>query len=150
MTYDEWEVAVPRGMKDDAVWRVQAFRLASYLAASADRDSEAIANTPRLGKAAAQLASATASIAANVAEGYTRLSPKDRIRYYEYALGSAAEAKAWYVTLARSLDAPVVDARLAVLTSITRLLLKMIRSGRLQSPPAAPQLTPTSPSTPNS
>ena len=142
MTYDEWEATVPRGLREDRVWRVQAFRLASYLAASADRDSEALAATPRLAKPAAQLASAAASIAANVAEGYTRLSPKDRVRFYEYALGSAAEAKSWYLTLARSLDADVVDSRLAILTSITRLLLKMIRSGRLQSPPPTTTTSP--------
>jgi len=135
MTYEEWESTVPAAVKADVIWRVQAFRLGSFLAASADLDAESMADQPRLAKSAAQLSGAAASIAANIAEGYARLSPKDRIRYYEYALGSAGEAKSWYITLSRSLDPSRVDSRLAVLTSITRLLLKMIRSGRLQSLP---------------
>ena len=143
MTYEEWEEGVPAGIRGDAIWRVQAFRLSSYLAAAADLDGERMANQPRLAKAAAQLSGAAASVPANIAEGYTRLSPRDRIRYYEYALGSAAETKSWYLSLSRSLPSPEVEARLATLTSITRLLLKMIRSGRLQSLPTAPDPPPS-------
>jgi len=29
MTYDEWEATVPAALKAYAIWRVQAFRLAS-------------------------------------------------------------------------------------------------------------------------
>jgi four helix bundle protein len=150
MTYDEWETSVPAGIRGDAIWRVQAFRLGSYVAAAADFDCEGMQSQPRLAKAMAQLSSAAASVPANIAEGYVRLSPRDRIRYYEYALGSAAEAKSWYVSLSRSLPPATVDARLATLTSITRLLLKMIQSGRLQStpspsPPPSPPVSPMSP-----
>jgi four helix bundle protein len=143
MTYEEWEASVPAGIRGDAIWRVQAFRLASFLAAAADRDCEEIATLPRLVKASAQLSGAASSVPANIAEGYTRLSPRDRVRYYEYALGSAAEAKSWYLSLSRSLPPPTVDARLVTLTSISRLLLKMIRSGRLQSP-QSPSASPSS------
>ena len=148
MTYEEWEADAPAGIRGDAIWRVQAFRLSSYLAAAADLDGEGMANQPRFAKAVAQLSSAAASVPANIAEGYARLSARDRIRYYEYALGSAAEAKSWYLSLSRSLPSHVVEARLATLTSITRLLLKMIRSGRLQSTPGAadpPASQPTAP-----
>jgi len=137
MTYEEWEAGVPEGIKGDAIWRVTAFRLASYLAAAADFDGEGLADQPRLAKATAQLSGAAASIPANIAEGYTRMSPRDRVRYYEYALGSTAETKSWYLSLTRSLPPSTIDSRLATLTSITRLLLKMIRSGRLQSAPVA-------------
>ncbi len=138
MTYDQWEATVPATLKSDALWRVQAFRLASYLAAVASLDADGIAEAPWLVKSAGQLSSAAESIPANVAEGYARLSPKDRIRYYEYALGSADETKSRYLTLSRRLDPSLVDARLASLSSITRLVLKMIRSGRLMDPPSAP------------
>lgn len=83
MTYDQWEATVPATLKSDALWRVQAFRLASYLAAVASLDADGIAEAPWLVKSAGQLSSAAESIPANVAEGYARLSPKDRIRYYE-------------------------------------------------------------------
>jgi four helix bundle protein len=133
MTYEEWETSTPRGIRGDAIWKVQAFRLSSYLAAVADLDAESVDGQPRLAKAATQLSSAAASIPANIAEGYVRLSPRDRVRYYEYALGSAAEAKSWYISLSRAVPVGVIDARLLTLTSISRLLLKMIHSGRLQA-----------------
>jgi four helix bundle protein len=135
MNYDEWEATVPKAVRDDAIWHVQAFRLASYLSAVAELDSETIAADQRLARAAAQLVDATGSIPANVVEGYARLSPKDRIRYYEYALGSANEAKSRYLSLARLFTPPLLDDRIATLNSITRLILKMIRSGRLRSQP---------------
>src|SRR6476661_395227 len=136
MTYDEWEATVPAALKTDAIWRVQAFRLASYLGAVAGLDADIIAEAPWLVKSAAQLSSSSESIPANIAEGYARLSTKDRIRYYEYALGSANEAKSRYVTLSRRLDPHLVDARLAVLASVTNLVLTMIRSGRRFAPPS--------------
>ncbi len=36
------------------------------------------------------------SIRANIAEGYSRGTGKDRARFYEYALGSARESRDWY------------------------------------------------------
>ena len=135
MTYDDWDATVPSVLKGDAIWRVQAYRLASYLSIVAGFDADAIAERPWLVKSAAQLASASESIPSNIAEGYARLSPKDRIRYYEYAVGSADETKSRYVTLSRRLDPSLVEARLAVLSSVTRLVLKMINSGRLEPPP---------------
>jgi four helix bundle protein len=135
MTYDEWEATVPGTLKADAIWRVQAYRLASYAGSVAGFDADTVAERPWLVKSAGQLASAAESVPANIAEGYARLSPKDRIRYYEYALGSAAETKSRYVTLSRRFDPSLVDARLAVLASISRLVLKMISSGRVKPRP---------------
>ena len=130
MTYEEWEVTVPAAIREDVIWRVQAFRLASFLAAAADLDCEEIGGQARFAKVAAQLTSAAASIPANIAEGYARLSPRDRVRFYEYAYGSAAEAKSRYLSLNRALSEGVTSERVLTLTSISRLLLKMIRSGR--------------------
>ena len=112
MTYDQWELTVPVLVRADAIWRVQAFRLASYVGAVAGSDADAMAEQPWLARSAGQLSSAAESIAANIAEGYARLSPKDRIRYYEYALGSVAETKSRYVSLTRRLEPSVIDARL--------------------------------------
>ena len=96
MSYGEWEATVPGTLKADAIWRVQAYRLASYVGSEAGFDADTVAERRWLVKSAGQLASAAESVSANIAEGYARLSPKDRIRYYEYALGSAAEAKSRY------------------------------------------------------
>jgi four helix bundle protein len=139
MTYEEWEMAVPELIKVDRIWRVQAFRLAAFLGACSESDTRELADDPRFRAMAAQLCRAAASIAANIAEGYPRQSPKDRVRYYEYALGSAEEAKTWYLSLRECLAANALDERLSTLRSITRLLLTMIRSSR---PPSRPTPSP--------
>ena len=140
MTYEEWDVTVPELIKVDRIWRVQAYRLAAFLSACAEADTREVADDPRFRAMAAQLCGAAASIAANIAEGYPRQSPRDRIRYYEYALGSAEEAKTWYLSLRDSVAPNVLDERLSTLRSITRLLLTMIRSSR---PPHRPTPLPT-------
>ena len=130
MTYDEWEATIPAAVKQDVIWKVQAYRLALYLAACAGEDSRAIDGNPRLDQTLSQLVRAAGSVAANIAEGYPRQSGRDRIRYYEYALGSAAEVKVWYLNARHDLPAGALEDRFALLRSITRLLLTMIRSAR--------------------
>ena len=134
MTYNEWEATIPAAVRQDVIWRVQAYRLALYLAACAEEDTRAIAGDGRFAETASQLCRAAASIAANIAEGYPRQSGRDRVRYYEYALGSAAEVKVWYLSAHATLAPGVIEDRFALLRSITRLLLTMIRSAR---PPKA-------------
>lgn len=34
MTYEEWEKAVPLGIKGDTVWRIEAYRLSLFAADS--------------------------------------------------------------------------------------------------------------------
>ena len=48
MTYDEWEATIPAAVKQDVIWKVQAYRLALYLAACAGEDSREIDGNPRL------------------------------------------------------------------------------------------------------
>ena len=133
MTYDEWESSVPDVIKADLIWRVQAFRLACFLSACAELDTRKTADG-RLVHMSAQLCRCAGSVPANIAEGYRRQSPRDRVRYYEYALGSAEEAKTWYLSLRESVGPQTLDDRLATILSITRLLLTMIRSTRPPKP----------------
>jgi len=70
------------------------------------------------------------SISANIAEGYSRRSGKDQARFYEYALGSAREARVWYYQARHALPEAVSEHRLAVLTQIIRLLLKIVPATR--------------------
>ncbi|HEX2779591.1 MAG TPA: four helix bundle protein [Gemmatimonadaceae bacterium] len=116
---------------DGALGRVQAYTIARRLGTLAWSDSEAMIRDARLGEVASQLVRAVGSIAANVAEGYARRSRPDRIRFYEYALGSAAEALSWYETARPSLAAEVFEAREKDLVSLRRLLLVMIRNERI-------------------
>lgn len=84
-----------------------------------------------------QLYRAVGSIGANIAEGYSRGTGKDRARFYEYALGSARESRDWYFKGRYVLREEVVQHRLSFMTEITRLLLTIIpqqRGGEIREP----------------
>jgi four helix bundle protein len=130
MTYDEWEADAPEDVRADPTWKVEAYRLAVFVAAAAWDDAEALARDPRSLGVVGQLVRSAGSVAANIAEGYGRRSPKERVRYYEFALGSAGECRAWYTTVGPAIQKHVLDGRFANLLSITRLLLTMIRCER--------------------
>ena len=88
------------------------------------------ADDPRFVHNAAQLCKAAGSVAANIAEGYPRLSGKDRAKFYEFGLTSLAEVKSWYLGVRSFIDGRTVDDRLATMRSIHRLVLTMMRSAR--------------------
>jgi four helix bundle protein len=113
-----------------AVGSVQAYQIARKLADLAWGDTDAMLRDPRLREVAPQLYRAIGSIAANIAEGYARRSRPDRIRYYEYALGSVEECITWYETARHVLSGDTLPDRLADLVGIRRLSLTMIRNER--------------------
>ncbi|MFL5639959.1 MAG: four helix bundle protein [Gemmatimonadaceae bacterium] len=77
-------------------------------------------------KMSGQLYAAVASISANLGEGYSRSSGRDRARIFEYALSSVRESMSWYRSAAPVLGPEVVRARLDLLEEIRRLLLAII------------------------
>jgi four helix bundle protein len=79
---------------------------------------------------AEQLFRSLGSISANLAEGYSRSSQRDQARFYEYALGSAREARDWYFKTRHVLGSKVICERISLLTKIIRLLLTMIPQRR--------------------
>jgi four helix bundle protein len=120
---------------------VQAYNIARRLGELVWDDTDGMMGNPRLTEVASQLVRAVGSIGANIAEGYARRSRPDRIRYYEYALGSTEEALSWYQTARRALEPDAFEARTGDLVSIRRLVLVMIRNER-----AAKATNPTPPS----
>ncbi|HEX5577748.1 MAG TPA: four helix bundle protein, partial [Gemmatimonadaceae bacterium] len=89
-------------------------------------DAEALTQHPVTTLIGAQLYKAIGSIAANIGEGYSRSSGRDRARFFEYALGSARESSIWYRAGARALDAQIVATRRGVLEEIQRMLQAVI------------------------
>jgi four helix bundle protein len=77
-----------------------------------------------------QLYRALGSISANLAEGYSRGTGKDRARFYEYTPGSARESRDWYYKGRHVLGEIVTRHRLSLFTQIIRLLLTMIPQQR--------------------
>jgi len=93
MTFDEWMLSVPEAIRQDTVWLVEAYRLGLFLAELSWSDVSALHADPRLLKVADQLYRAAGDISANICEGYSRGTGRDRARFYEYALGSARETR---------------------------------------------------------
>lgn len=77
-----------------------------------------------------QLYRAVGSIGANISEGYSRSSGKDRARFYEYALGSARESRGWFYKSRHVLGENVAEHRMRLTTQIIRLLLTMVPDQR--------------------
>ena len=120
----------PSRERGGALERVTAHVLALEAGERVWSDALLMKVEPLLAEVAGQLVRAVGSIAAQIAEGYARRSPRDRIRYYEYALGENAEAESWYRSGQHVLPAGALDERIARLTSIRRLLLVMVRNER--------------------
>jgi four helix bundle protein len=130
VNYKEWEATVPETITGDALWRVQAYRLALFAADIGWEDVTSLAQDRRTHALSDQLYRALGSTSANIAEGYSRGTGKDRARFYEYALGSARESRDWYYKGRHVLDEAVIEHRLSLQTQIIRLLLKMVPDQR--------------------
>lgn len=120
----------------DPLWRMRVVVLAREVAEECFDDAEKLAHNEVTQKIAAQLYAAVSSIGANLGEGYSRSSGKDRAKIFEYALGSARESMMWYRSSSRILGRDLVSARLGKLEEIRRLLLAIIprEGGRLIRP----------------
>jgi four helix bundle protein len=130
VNYKEWEATVPETITGDALWRVQAYRLALFVADIGWEDVTKLAQDRRTRALSDQLYRALGSISANIAEGYSRGTGKDRARFYEYAFGSARESRDWYYKARHVLDNTVIEHRLSLQAQIIRLLLKMVPDQR--------------------
>jgi len=128
MEFGDWVRAADETRTGDPLWSVQAYRLGLYAIECHNFDR---ATNARLSKAAAldQATRAIGSVAANIAEGYSRSSLADRNRFYGYALGSAREAITWYDALRNELG-EATDARQSILIQVRRLLLTTLRKNR--------------------
>src|ERR1051325_4476468 len=130
MNFDEWLKAVPTAISGDSLWKMEAYRLALFAADIGWHDVTKLVKDFRTRELSDQLFRALGSIAANISEGYSRGTGKDRARFYEYALGSTREARGWYFTGRHALSQEVVEHRIEFLTQIIRLLLTMVPDQR--------------------
>ncbi|MBI1296006.1 four helix bundle protein [bacterium] len=130
MKYVDWEAGVSEAIRDDALWRMEAYRLALFAADIAWADVTKLMQDRRTISLADQLYRSVGSVSANIAEGYSRGTGKDRARFYEYALGSARECRDWYYKARHLLKEEVTEHRLDLLTQIIRLLLTALPTER--------------------
>ncbi len=130
MDYEGWEKAVSEEIRGDSLWWVEAYRLGLFIADTSWYDVTKLIRDKRTLGLANQLYRAIGSISANIAEGYSRGTGKDRARFYEYALGSARESRDWYHKGRHVVGESVTQHRLSLITQVIRLLLTMIPQQR--------------------
>ncbi|HEY71894.1 MAG: four helix bundle protein [Anaerolineaceae bacterium 4572_32.2] len=130
MNYEEWVATVPEEIKADSLWKMTAYRLALFLGDLGWYDTAKLVRNRHLTGLSDQLYRALGSVSANLAEGYSRGSGKDRARFYEYSLGSARESRDWYFKARHVLGEVVFQHRLQLLTRVIQLLLTTIPQQR--------------------
>ena len=130
MNYAEWLTSVPVEIREDSLWKMEAYRLALFAADLAWHDATKLIGDKRTIGLASQLYEAVGSISANISEGYSRGTGRDRARFCEYALGSARESLGWCFKGRHVLGEAVSNHRLRLLTQINRLLLTMVPDQR--------------------
>ena len=96
--FNEWEREPPADLFGDPMWRLPAFRISLFLAGVARGDVKLLLRTGAPRRSIDQLERCVPSIKANISEGYSKFSGKDRARFYEMALCSAREAREWFET----------------------------------------------------
>lgn len=129
MIYKDWEESVPPEITGDSVWNLKAYRAGLFLSELCWQDIQHIADKKYF-SLADQPYRSTGSINANITEGYSRNSPKEKARFYEFPLGSARESKDWYFKSRHILGEKAALHRIKLLTSIIKLLLRMINEKR--------------------
>jgi four helix bundle protein len=117
MNFDEWASTVPSEISADALWQMTVYRQALFAGELAWHDATKLTTDSRTTKLAAQLYDAVGGISATIAEGYSRGSERDQARFYEYALGSAREARDWYYKARHVLGSAVFAHRTKLLVT---------------------------------
>lgn len=130
MTFEDWEAGVPEAIRSDALWKVEAYRLALFLSDLSWTDASKLAKDDRTKAIADQLFRATGKISSNIGEGYSRGTSKDRLRFYEYAIGSTREGRDWYFKARNVLGARVMSHRIDLCAQILRLTIRMASNER--------------------
>lgn len=144
MNFEDWLREVPEEITGDSLWKVEAYRLALFASDLGWRDVTKLMGDRRTLGLSDQLYRSVGSIAANISEGYSRGTGKDRARFYEYSLGSARECRGWYYSGRFVLGAAVAAHRIRLATRLIRLLLTMVPQQRgaalrEESPPCLPE-----------
>jgi len=122
VNYPDWQKTVPNDITQDPLWKLEVYRLGLFVADISWQDALVLNKNSLTRSLADQLYRAVCSISANIAEGYSRSTGKDRARFLEYSLGSARESRDWYYKSRHTLKEEVVSHRINLLTQIIKML----------------------------
>ena len=130
MNYQDWQKTVSEEITKDPLWTLEAYKMGLFISEIGWHDVKELNKNSLTRPLANQLIRALDSISANIAEGYSRSTGKDRARFYEYSLGSARESRDWYYKARRILREEVVEHRMALLTQIIKMLNALVPKQR--------------------
>ena len=122
-SFRAWEACVPQSIRNDQMWKFNAYRVALYLLDAADHDVQELRARKCLPHQTDQLLRAIGSISANVAEGFGRTSAPDRARCFAIALGSLRESFTWYRAVQKELPEEIAELRFQQLEELRRILI---------------------------
>jgi len=125
-----WERTCHEAITSDVIWKLDAYRASLFLIDLARRDMRRARKRDFDRELSGQLLRCAGSVSANLAEGFSRSTRSDRIRFLDYALGSTRECISWYRTAADVIPSDTLDDRYIILARIRSLLLGLIRSIR--------------------
>src|SRR4051794_36517674 len=125
-----WEEVCPEAITSDVLWKLDAYRAAMFLLHVTRHDRQSMQAARADPELMSQLVRAVGSISANLAEGYSRWTRADRLRFLSYALRSARECIPWYEALRDTLPDDVIEERIVLVARCRSLLLGLIRSLR--------------------
>ncbi len=148
MNFTEWADTLPDDIKNDSLWKMEAYRIALFVNDIGWHDITRLSKDRRTFSLSDQLYRSLGSVCANLEEGYSRGSNRDRARFYEYALGSARESRGWYYRARFVLGEEVTQHRIGLITEVIRLLLTMVpqqRSMKVRETTSAYSATPSPP-----
>jgi four helix bundle protein len=131
MTHEEWLAQVSDSLKNDPIWKFEAYPKSLFLYDLAWEDTDKLLKDVRGRKLAGQLIDSAGSVSANIDEGFGRgIESGEYIQFLRYALGSARETRSWYYKARRLLAAEAVRHRIALCDEIIALLVVTIKQRR--------------------
>jgi len=125
----EWESSCSPSITSDVLWKLDAYRVTLYFLHLSRIDCQTLQRSP-VPASRRNCFAPPAPSAQTSAEGYSRSTRTDRIRFLSYSLGSARECISWYEASRATLPEHLVEERLALLARIRSLLLGLIRALR--------------------
>ena len=129
MSYEAWERTVPPAITGDPLWKLRVYRAALYAGELGHRDADYLARRQGCAEIAPELAKATGAISAHIAKGYSCVG-RERLQYYEMALGAARESRDRYFKVRGVLGQGAGDSRLSLHTTIIKVLVALMTRAR--------------------
>lgn len=128
--FQAWQATVPKSITNDVMWKSVAYRMALFAPVWVAPDIRRLATNASSADAADQIDRAVSSISANFSEGYARSGGRDRVRFYEYSLGSGRECRDRWFKLREQIEEDRFLAGLELFTRIVQILTAVVNSER--------------------